>query len=183
MDIERVLRTIVEEFDREGIGYAVIGGFAVGALGVMRTTMDLDFLLAAEDAARMEDTMHRLGYRCVYRTENVSQYVSDVKVLGEVDFVHAFRKASLSMLAHAREVAVFDGALRVMVALPEDVIGLKLQAAVNNPVRESREFVDIEALMEKHGACLDWERVREYFALFDRLQKFAELKGRHGPVA
>lgn len=43
--------------------------------------------------------MKENGYECKYKTENVSQYISPLKIFGEVDFLHAFREISLKMNA------------------------------------------------------------------------------------
>jgi len=51
----------------------------------------------------VDTIMTEMGYECRYRTENVSQYISPLKVFGEVDFLHAFREASLKMLGRAEK--------------------------------------------------------------------------------
>jgi len=45
MDFEKVLPLIISEFSREKVRYGLMGGFSMGAMGIMRSTMDLDFLL------------------------------------------------------------------------------------------------------------------------------------------
>ena len=60
---------------------------------------------------------------------------------------------------------------------PEDIIGLKVQAIANNPLRRAQDTADIQALANRFGATLNWPRILEYYALFDlsgegqRLQK------------
>ena len=49
MDFESVLGRILQEFEQRQIRYGVIGGFALAALGVPRTTMDLDFLVHRQE--------------------------------------------------------------------------------------------------------------------------------------
>jgi hypothetical protein len=61
------------------------------------------------------------------------------------------------MLGRAREIEAFEGTLRVRVLLPEDIIGLKVQSLANDPSRE---------------------RLREYFALFDRTEIYEEIRER-----
>ena len=50
---------------------------------------------------KVDGIMLGLGYECKYRSENVSQYTSPFEIFGEVDFLHAFRTPSLSMLERA----------------------------------------------------------------------------------
>ncbi|MGY8695692.1 MAG: hypothetical protein ACKVGW_16050 [Verrucomicrobiia bacterium] len=67
--------------------------------------------------------------------------------------------------------------------LPEDLIGLKLQAMVNDPSREPQELVDISSLLNarKHkNQAIDWDLLEEYFALFSRQKQLDQLKQTHG---
>ena len=180
MDFEKVLPLIIEEFKKENVRYALMGGFSLGALGIMRSTMDLDFLVDAKDLPKIDKIMKKYDYKCVYKTENVSQYVSGAKIFGEIDFLHAFRKISLSMFKRAREITVLEGKCRLKVLIPEDIIGLKLQASVNDPSRENREYADIESLMFRFGKKLDWELLGGHFILFEKEDKFNELRKKYG---
>ncbi|MBU1125445.1 MAG: nucleotidyltransferase [Candidatus Omnitrophica bacterium] len=178
MDFRETLKTLVKEFKESDIRYALIGGFAVGILGVPRATLDLDFLILNEQWPQVDTIMKELGYECRHKSEDVSQYVSAVKLFGEVDFIHAFRKVSKSMLARAIEKEAFGGELKICVLKPEDIIGLKLQALANDPQRENREYADIEALLESCRATLDWPLLAEYFSLFEQEEAFNKFKAR-----
>lgn len=101
MDFERVLKDLLERFDQSKVRYAVIGGFALGALG-----------------ARL---------------------------------------------------------MRVL--RPEDIVGLKVQAMVNDPKRRAKETADIEALVAANLESLDWDIIREFYELFDQKAQFQALKG------
>lgn len=179
MDFKATLAALIEVFEKEKIRYAVIGGFALGVLGVPRTTVDLDFLIEKDDLEKISRIMKSHSYDCVYQSENVSQYVSPVKIFGEVDFLHAFRAISRKMLERAKEVDIFEGKAKIKVLLPEDIIGLKVQSLANNPKRINKEYADIEALMDYHKESLDWQVVEEYFSLFDLKDKFLELKAKY----
>ena len=105
MDFERVLRDLVADFTEREIRYALIGGFALGALGLPRATMDIDFLVARAALPVLDEVMARRQY-----------------------------------------------------------------------------LADIDRLAERFSAEMDWERVREYFALFDRLELYDEIRDAHGPA-
>jgi predicted nucleotidyltransferase len=91
--------------------------------------------------------MTEMGYECCYQTENVSQYVSPLKVFGEVDFLHAFREITVEMLKKAEDREIFDGAITTKVLKIEDLIGLKVQAIANDESRKAKDLADIEALL------------------------------------
>jgi hypothetical protein len=100
-------------------------------------------------------------------------------MFGEIDFDHAFREAALAMLARTVEKTLFSDGVSIKVVLPEDLIGLKLQAFVNNPDRSGLDRYDIEKLMELHGKTLDWKLVTQYFEIFESMELFEELKRKY----
>ncbi len=179
MNFSVVTKKLLEGFQEKNIRYALIGGFALGALGIQRATMDIDFLVHYDDLPKVKELMESYGYGCVFHTENVSQYVSPLQFFGGVDFLHAFRKASLEMLERATEKELFGEKLKIKVLRAEDIIGLKVQAAANNESRSNREYVDVEALMEYYKADLNWELIEEYFSLFDQQTLFQKLKEKY----
>ena len=178
MDFKMVLRIVLGEFEKENVRYALIGGLALGALGVARSTVDVDFLESLEDMPKVDNIMKANDYECAYTSENVSQYISSLKMFGEIDFLHAFRKASVGMLDRASEKEIFGGELKIRVIGPEDMIGLKLQAAVNDDKRRGQEYADIESVLEKYASSLDWNMLEEYFEVFGMNEKFVELRER-----
>ncbi len=180
MDFERVLKALLSEFRRDKIRYAAIGGFALGVLGYTRATMDLDFLVHRDDLEKLHQRLTALGYKRLMKTENVSHYRHRAEDWGGVDFVHAFREISLSMLVRAKNYKVFSGKQTVRVANPEDVIGLKVQAMVNDPDRKPQELADIEMLMRLYGAKLDWQRIEDFYDIFGLKDDAARLKKRFG---
>jgi hypothetical protein len=182
MDFETTLKTLLAEFERRPIRYAVIGGFAMGALGVSRTTVDLDFLVHHEDVPTLHDILSRLGYERRISNENVSQYTAQDKRLGAIDVVHAFRPISLKMLEQSQSHKLFGEKVSIRILLPEDVIGLKIQAIANNPSRQHTDTADIETLMELHGRHLDWERLLDYYELFDMMPVGESMKKKYGPA-
>lgn len=180
MQFNQVLNTLLKEFEQRKIRYAVTGGFAVGALGVPRATMDLDFVVHRDDLKSLDEVMFRLGYRRGGHTENVSMYLHPDPAWGRIDCLHAFRKYTLAMLERAVLRPIFEGTQTIRVLAVEDVIGLKVQGIANNPIRRGRDQVDIEALMSLHSPSLDWTRIQEYYELFDLGEEARQLRARFG---
>ena len=178
MDFELVLKTLLAEFARLEIRAAAIGGFALGVLGVPRQTMDLDFLVHREDLEKLDELLVRLGYRREFHSENVSQYRHPDNAWGSVDFIHAFREISLSMLERAVDHPTLGGSQSLRTARPEDVIGLKVQAMCNDPARQVQEQSDIERLMARYRRELDWQRIQEFYEVFGLADEAKKLKAR-----
>lgn len=180
MDFERVLKTLLEEFERHHIRYAAIGGFALGALGAGRMTRDLDFLVDRDDVSALHDALMKLGYERFNHTENLSQYRhADGQWVG-LDFIHAFRAAAHDMIARAKPYPIFRDTASIQVVGPEDVIGLKVQAIANNPERRAQDQADIEQLMALYRHQLDWKRIQAYYDLFELGEEGRRLHQRFG---
>lgn len=179
MDFKIALNILLKHFHDHKIRYGLIGGFALGALGIPRATIDLDFLIHKDDLPKVNEIMEATGYECRYKSENVSQYVSLLKSLGYVDFLHAFKKSSVGMLERTKEFSLFDEKTKIKVLQPEDIIGLKVQAAANDAERLPQEYVDIEAIMERYGERLNWKLIEEYFKLFKEQERFKKLKDKY----
>lgn len=182
MNFEKVIRRLVDELEKGGVSYALIGGFAMALRGVQRGTVDLDFILMLDHLSTADGVLTGCGYVRVFRSENVSHYESTDRDWGRIDILHAFRGPSLGMLERAEFVEVVDG-VRVKVVQVEDLIGLKIQALVNNPSRADRDWMDIKMLLEasaQQRTNVDWELVADYLDIFRMNDKLSELRAWHG---
>ena len=178
MEFKPALEALIARFGEHKISYALIGGFGMGALGIARATIDIDFLILMSDMPAVHGIMLSLGYRRVYSSDNVSQYESDVKILGGVDIIHAARPVSVRMLKEAVHRKVF-GDMEVKVLLPEDIIGLKVQAMANDEQRAARDYADIEEIIRVFAKTISWTKLETYFAMFDMADKLKILKSKY----
>ena len=184
MNFAKVIAELCGRLDAAGVRYALIGGFAMALRGVQRATMDLDFILMLEDLGKADAILVALGYRRNFHSENVSHYTGAAADWGRVDILHAFRGPSVAMLRRVERLQV-DAELQLPVVQIEDLIGLKIQALVNDPSRSIGDWNDIRLLLEAAGArrsTLDWELLEEYLRLFGLEARLAELKSLHGPT-
>lgn len=179
MNFQTVTRKLVAEFSQKGVSYGLIGGYAVGLWGVPRGTVDMDFLVRLDDMIKVQMIMEKLGYEVRFRSENVTQYQSASSLFGEIDYLHAFRDASLGMLQRTVTKSLFHDGVSIRVLIPEDLIGLKVQAFANDETREPIDMYDIETLLKIHHRTLDWELVGQYFDLFDSTPQFLELQRKY----
>ena len=178
MNFEVVIRQVVGSLETQGIRYALIGGFAMALRGVQRATMDLDFILMLEDMERADVILTGYGYKRVFQTENVSHYTSVDGAFGRIDILHAFRGPTVGMIKRADSIDVFTG-LSIKVVQVEDIIGLKVQAAVNDVSRARGDWADIHLMIRVAGemdAAVDWDLITEYLDIFSLTNKLVELK-------
>ncbi len=173
MDFEAVFKIILERFGKQSVRFAVIGGFALHAAGFPRATQDIDFLLHHEDMAKVKSILASLGYECIHESPDAANFLNRLSEMGQIDFIIAHRKYALAMLQRAKPYEIIKG-YTVRVAVPEDIIGLKIQALNNDPQRYGQDMADIQWLIKHHHKVLDIALLREYFGLFncvDQLDK------------
>ncbi|MBF0490566.1 MAG: nucleotidyl transferase AbiEii/AbiGii toxin family protein [Candidatus Omnitrophica bacterium] len=174
MNFEAVIKMVLERFREQKVRCILIGGFALHASGYSRATNDIDFLVHGQDVFKVKQILGNLGYDIVHESKDVLNFIGQLKELGGIDFILAHRKYALSMLERARPFEILQGCM-VNVAVPEDIIGLKLQAMANDPQRKAQDMADIQWLIHTHYKSLDVLLLREYFSLFDRVDDLEKI--------
>jgi predicted nucleotidyltransferase len=170
MNFKVVLKSLLERLSAAGVEAALSGGLALSTMGIFRFTKDVDFVIPEESVETVDRIMTELSYeKQSFSSLEIISYLSPLKVFGQVDYLVARRKYSRAMLQRARNLPVLDGELIVKALMPEDLIGLKIQAIANDPQnRYTVDAPDIQQLLKLHRRRMDMNLVREYFRVFDR---------------
>ena len=170
MNLKEVLKALIARFCHQKTDFVLAGGLALSTMGIFRFTKDIDILVLEEKKAQVDEIMTDLGYeKQDFSTGEIVSYASPLRVFGQVDFILARRKYSRAMMGRARKAPVFDGEFEVKTLLPEDLIGLKIQAICNDPKnRYVIDAPDIQQLLALHKDRMDMDLVREYFGIFGR---------------
>lgn len=170
MNFKEVLKVLIDKFQKQKINFALSGGFALSTMGIFRFTKDIDFIIHEKDQSAVHQIMTDVGYeRQAFSSEEIISYFSPLKIFGQVDFLLARRKYTQAMLKRANKTAIFNGQFELKTILPEDLIGLKIQAIANDPENRFQiDAPDIQRLLSLHFEKMDIEIIREYFALFDK---------------
>lgn len=153
---------IIAALDAIRAPFALIGGLALASHHVIRATQDVDLLVAAEDADRVDTTLAGLGYQRSYRSADAANYLRRDE---RVDLLYASRPIARKLLLRASARTTTFGNLKVVDV--GGLIGLKLQGFINDP-RRMQDQEDIRALLRANRATINMTEVREYFRLFDR---------------
>lgn len=175
MDFKHAFKLITHNFEAGNLKYAEIGGFALESAGVIRATMDIELLVLADDKSKIKSIMLVHDYELVFESEEVITFIGTIESLGRVDFLLAHRKYTLAMLERAQKKSVLQGSTEIYVVEPEDLIGLKIQAITNDRHRYYQDMADIQMIIRNKYTILDFDRIREYFELFDKLDDYNKL--------
>lgn len=128
MTLSALLKNSHEILEQIGVPHALIGGMALGSLGIHRATNDVDYLIHFEDKAKVRAALERTGWKCDLETANVMHFSGN----GQLDFLLASRPLSKEILG----TATTSGIHGVNCVRPEGLIGLKIQAYTNDRDRE-----------------------------------------------
>lgn len=171
MNLKDLLQYTHQILNDVQIDHALIGGIALGARGVQRFTNDIDFLVSGDDRLALKAAFLKHGFRVFFESEEVMQFDG----VGNVDTIFANRSLSKAMLESAESLPHFS----VKCVSTEALIGLKIQAYMNDPKREFQDKADIQALIASN-ASLNWQKVEEYAELFQQWQVIREIKEKLG---
>lgn len=179
MNLKEVLKTLMARFHEQKIDFVLCGGLALSTMNIFRFTNDIDFLVFEETRVSIHEIMTDLGYELQdFSSDEIVSYLSPVKVFGQVDFLLARRKYTRDMIRRALKKEIFDGEYKVKTLLPEDLIGLKIQAIYNDPKnRYLIDAPDIQRLLALHKDKMDMQLVREYFKIFGKEDLLDEWLG------
>lgn len=133
--------------DQHKIPHALIGGLALACYGPTRATVNLDLLVRDEDKDKIKTLFLNNGFKLAYESEEVLQFSG----MGYVDVLLARRPISQKILTEANT----NGPEGIYFVRSEDLIGLKIQAYVNDPSRELQDKADIQSLIE-NVETMDW---------------------------
>ncbi len=130
----------------------VIGGHAVNAYGHLRTTVDADFLVRADDLPAWREILESFNYRWRGGSEAFAQLdppLAEVTAL-PVDLMLVSRETFRKLAIDARELAF--GATRLLVPRPLHLVALKLHAMKNDERRRlGKDLSDILQIIRLCG--------------------------------
>lgn len=149
------------------IDHALIGGLALSEYGINRATMDVDFLADGAQKTQILEVLQSGGFELVMETTETLHFAG----YGYLDILLANRKASKKMLGQAESRITKN----VKSLNPEDIIGLKIQAYVNDPQRLLQDQADIAAII-RTSEELDWVKIKSHADLFNQWDNIEKLK-------
>jgi predicted nucleotidyltransferase len=167
------MQAVFNHLSRFGQSLLIIGGQALAAHGVMRQTLDVDCLIAAENRNALDELLRSGGFSPVATSANFARYRHESELIAEVDVLFA-------------DAATFEKLFAASILLPSDekirgpslphLIALKLHAIRSNPQRESRDLNDIADLMRANPGAVTASELAALCAQFSTPDIAAKLQ-------
>ena len=150
----------------------MIGGLGLACYGSTRATVDMDLLIYEEDKLKVQELLSQNGFNLQNESEEVLQFSG----MGYVDLLIARRPISRNILKLSNQ----NGPEGINFVRAEDLIGLKIQAYINDSTREFQDKADIQFLIDSQDK-LDGQLIKEYADLFSEWEVINEIRKKVKP--
>jgi len=175
VNINCIFETVSKKISAAGIDVLLIGGFAVNHYGYTRNTLDVDFMIAAEDIGKVREVMLGAGFLNIEVMENVVFFQQPAGGL-RVDFLKVDRETVRRLMKGAERATIGESVLQVP-CLP-DLIAMKLFAvAQGSKVRADKDIPDIVYLCLFNNLNLEKD-VKPLCEKFAGLQVYEDICSR-----
>ena len=168
--LNKALRKIAADLDREHIEYAAIGAVALNRHGYRRFTEDIDLLLSSEGLERFRDKLVGLGYRPGFEGARKKFRTAEnipLEIITSGEFPGDGLPKPVVFPQPADFVVVIDGVNTITL---EKLIELKIASGITAPHR-LKDLADVQELIKVKSLDKSFaERLDEYVR-----PKFLEL--------
>lgn len=174
MDFPLVLGFVSDFLEEKEFRHAVIGGVALIAYGLPRTTLDLDFIVESPAQDDLIRFLESHGYKTLHRSSGYSNHAHpDLLTWGRLDFVYVSGKTSHELFGACR-ITAGPGGFPINVPKPEHIAALKVRAMKNDPARTFQDMADVRFLLTLPG--VDHLEIRDYFDRQGMGERFNDLQ-------
>lgn len=150
---ETILSVAAQELPNAGVDCLLIGGFAVNHYGYSRSTLDVDFMILADDLDRVRRVMMSAGFGNVSVQDSVV-FFSAGEGEPRVDFLRVSGETMRKLLANAVTIDIRGYALRVPAI--KDLLAMKIFALAQNTARRmGKDLPDVAFLTVLNGLDLE----------------------------
>ena len=147
--LDEILGTVSRAFPEAGIDVLLIGGFAVNHYGYSRTTLDVDFMVVADQVSEAVRLFREAGFTNIDRQES-AVFLSHPDGGPRVDLLPVDEE-TMTRLARGANEAVVHG-VRLRIPALRDLLAMKIFAFSRNPARRmGKDLPDIAFLSVLHG--------------------------------
>jgi hypothetical protein len=151
-----LLIEIVTSFEKSKLKYAVVGGYALALHGIVRATMDVDFVLSLKlsDFELAEKALGKIGLqsRLPVRAQDIikmrKEYIENRNLMAWsfVDYKNLSRQVDILITKDLKDLNVEKisvGGQKISVASLEDLLEMKTEAG------RPQDLIDIKNIKEK----------------------------------
>lgn len=175
--LNKALKKIAADLDREGIDYVAVGAVALNRHGYKRFTEDIDLLLTTEGLDRFHAKLVGLGYRPSFEGSRKRLKTTDGNVPVDIIIAGEFpgdgKPKPVTFPEPAEFAVVIDGVKTISL---DKLIELKLASGMSAPDRlkdlaDVQEMIKIKHLGADFAEILDASVREKYIELADAVER------------
>lgn len=151
-----LLYELIDAFEKAKLKYALVGGYALAMHGLVRATMDVDFVISLklDEFELAEKTLQKVGLqsRLPIRAQDIikmrKEYIEDRNLIAWsfVDYKNPSRQVDILItkdLSEINTLKISVGGRKINVATLESLIEMKTESG------RPQDIIDIKNLREK----------------------------------
>jgi hypothetical protein len=169
-------------FTQAGITALLAGGYAVNAHKFSRQTDDIDFVLRADDASRIDAGMARQGYSVLVKNPVFVRYASQAPFERIIDFLFVDGSTYEKMTAESQAIAIAGRQFRVLSL--KHLIAMKLHALkFGDRRRQAKDILDIIELARLNSVDVASDEFKAWCLKYgnsDIFERICSLTGKRG---
>lgn len=150
---------IYDDLTEHGIRLMLVGGHAMQAYGIVRQTLDIDWMAKDEDVPKIREVMKNNGCVLLAETENFLRYHNPETGVMDIDVLIVDPETFKILYNSGSTFDTTFGKWRI--PSPAHFIALKLHAIKNDSKREIRDIADIVYVLRKKGSEISTENLRQ----------------------
>lgn len=175
MKYQNVFKLMFAEFSKARIPFLLVGGFAVNAHRVSRSTQDIDFLIAEGNYSKARSILAEGGYKEIEKENVCARFKSDELFFIDLDLLLTDEKTLNEMLKEAKEVEVRGE--KFLVPSIKHLIAMKLHSLKNTQGhRDYKDMLDIMELLRKNKIDINSEDFRSLCMKFASEELYFRIK-------
>ena len=148
-----ILDVASRQLSAAGVDCILIGGFAVNYHGYTRNTLDVDFMIVAQQLDTVKQIMTQAGFTNVVIAENVAFFSAPDSPL-RADFLRVDKGTMRKLLVNAINTSVRGYEIKVPALM--DLIAMKIFALSQDVARRmGKDLPDLAYLSVLHGLDLE----------------------------
>ena len=156
--MESAIEVAVRGMNSQGRDILLIGGHALPAYGVVRQTVDVDFLIVDADENNLKEILLTKGYTEEHRSDLFIRYCGSTSDYMDVDVLLVDQATFNTIFENSNTYEI--SSLSLHIPSMDHLIALKLHAIKNDPRRELKDLLDIVELLRQNPDLVQTEELK-----------------------
>lgn len=168
-----IFKVLASIFKKHSIQAVLVGGYAVIAYKIQRSTFDIDFMVTNDDFKKIELDMFDMGYSIFNKSDAFVQLRGNGQGQRDIDFLLGDAPTVQGLSSNGRIVTIAGESFTV--PSPHHLIAMKLHSLAGNSFRELKDFPDIVQIMIANNIDPGSDEVKTLFNKYHAMEIYERV--------